>query len=377
MDLYEMEESQPYPKCHEVLNNRWEVIVTVSENQFMQASFVNGICTSRGGTHVSAVVDQLTDRISEQIKKKHKVFPSLIQDLAVKPFQIKNNLAVFVNCLIENPAFDSQTKDTLMTKADKFGSEFELSEKFIKQVLKSGVMDFIISQAKAKERTKIQKALSGKKACKLIGIPKLEDANLAGTKDSQRCQLILTEGDSAKALAMAGLDVVGRDCYGVFPLRGKLLNVRDANPKLLKENSEIQAIVKIVGLQFDTDYRELSGLRYGGILIMADQDNDGSHIKGLIINFIHHFWPSLIKINRFLREFVTPVIKASVQGGELRSFFTLNDYRQWQESLPQSHGKIQVGCRLISGEVLQRIGNFYCQRSKRILQGDPQAYNSL
>lgn len=234
-----------------------------------------------------------------------------------------------------------------MTKSENFGSDFNLSEKFIKDVLKSGVMDFIIAQAKAKERTKIQKALSGKKASKLTGIPKLDDANAAGTKDSQRCQLILTEGDSAKALAMSGLDVVGRDYYGVFPLRGKLLNVRDANPTQLKGNAEIQSIVKIIGLQFDTDYQDVSSLRYGGILIMADQDNDGSHIKGLVINFIHYFWPSLLKINRFLKEFVTPVIKASVQGGEQESFFTLNDYRQWQEGLPEPHGRLQVNTKVM------------------------------
>lgn len=63
---------------------------------------------------------------------------------------------------------------------------------------------------------------------KLIGIKKLEDANKAGTKESKDCTLILTEGDSAKSLAMSGLEVVGWDYYGVFPLWGKLLNVREA-----------------------------------------------------------------------------------------------------------------------------------------------------
>ena len=67
----------------------------------------------------------------------------------------------------------------------------------------------------------------GKKKVRLFGIPKLEDANLAGTAQGYKCTLILTEGDSAKALAMAGLQIVGRDTYGVFPLKGKLMNVRD------------------------------------------------------------------------------------------------------------------------------------------------------
>jgi DNA topoisomerase-2 len=222
-----------------------------------------------------------------------------------------------------------------MTKPSQFGSEYELSDKFLKDVLKTGILDFVVSQARAKEKVKVQKALSGKKASKLIGIPKLDDANQAGTKESSDCLLILTEGDSAKALAMSGLDVVGRDYYGVFPLRGKLLNVRDASPNVLKNNAEIQAIVKILGLQFDRIYSEVSSLRYGGILIMADQDHDGSHIKGLIINFIHHFWPSLIQLNSFMKEFVTPVIKANRPGEQPISFFTIQDYKNWEESLPK------------------------------------------
>lgn len=137
-----------------------------------------------------------------------------------------------MNCLIENPAFDSQTKETLTTKPGSFGSTCELSEKFLKEILASGVIDSIVSVAKAKEEAKMAKTLGpGKKKSKLIGIPKLEDANLAGTRNAAECTIILTEGDSAKALAVAGIDVVGRDKFGVFPLRGKFLNVREANNK--------------------------------------------------------------------------------------------------------------------------------------------------
>lgn len=244
-----------------------------------------------------------------------------------------------------------------MTKPSAFGSDFELSEKFIKDVMKTGVLDFIVSQAKAKEKVKVQKALSGKKASKIVGIPKLEDANQAGTKDSSSCLLILTEGDSAKALAMAGLDIVGRDYYGVFPLRGKLLNVRDATPATLKNNSEIQSIAKIMGLQFDRIYQEVSSLRYGGILIMADQDHDGSHIKGLIINFIHHFWPSLLHLNTFMKEFVTPVIKATKTGEQPVSFFTIQDYKNWESSLEEDQRRRYSVALTDPDQVLQRFGH--------------------
>lgn len=81
--------------------------------------------------------------------------------------------------------------------------------------------------------------MNGKKKSKLFGIPKLDDANLAGTKNSIQCTIILTEGDSAKSLALAGIEIVGRDHYGCFPLRGKFLNVREATLKQITDNPEV------------------------------------------------------------------------------------------------------------------------------------------
>ena len=110
------------------------------------------------------------------------------------------------------------------------------------------------------------------------------------------------------------LGVVGRDYYGVYPLKGKLLNVREASPKQIKENQEISDLVKIIGLEYGKKYESVEdigkNLRYGKVMIMTDQDQDGSHIKGLVINFIHHNWPSLLKLP-FLEEFITPIVKVS------------------------------------------------------------------
>lgn len=287
-------------------------------------SFVNSICTSKGGTHVNYIVDQIVNKLQTVLQKKNK-------KLVIKPHQIRANLWIFVNCQVENPAFDSQTKETLATKAVDFGSTVELTEKFLKGILESGVVESILSIAKAKEDAKMARQLGpGKKKAKLIGIPKLEDANNAGTRNAEACTIILTEGDSAKSLALAGIEIVGRDKYGVFPLRGKFLNVRDAANKQIMDNPEIQNLIKILGIQIGKKYENADQLRYGHVMIMTDQDHDGSHIKGLIINFIHHFWPSLLKLNGFLREFVTPIIKAT-KGNEVRAFFTLPEYEHWAE----------------------------------------------
>ncbi|WKX97267.1 hypothetical protein Q1695_013154 [Nippostrongylus brasiliensis] len=319
---------EPAKVVYENVNDRWEVALTVSEKGFQQVSFVNSIATTKGGRHVDYVADQMVAKLIDVIKKK--VGKSTVN---VKPFQVKNHMWVFVNCLIENPTFDSQTKETMTLQAKSFGSKCELSEKFTKSAISCGVVDSVLAWVRFKQQEDMNKKCSGKKATKLKGIPKLEDANDAGTKNSQLCTLILTEGDSAKTLAVSGLGVVGRDRYGVFPLRGKLLNVREGNIKQVAENVEINALLKILGLQYKKKYEteeDFKSLRYGKVMVMADQDQDGSHIKGLVINFIHHNWPSLIQRN-FVEEFITPIVKAT-KGKEELSFFSIPEYNEWRNN---------------------------------------------
>ena len=146
---------------------------------------------------------------------------------------------MFVNSQIENPAFDSQTKETLITRASNFGSKFTVSDKLIKQLMNTPLVENIMSWAQFKQSKDLKKT-DGTKRLRLTGIPKLDDANNAGGRNSKNCTLILTEGDSAKALAVSGLSIVGRDNYGVFPLRGKLLNVRDASFDQVKNNGNHQ-----------------------------------------------------------------------------------------------------------------------------------------
>jgi len=166
----------------------------------------------------------------------------------------------------------------------------------------------------------------------LIGIPKLDDANFAGSARGHECTLVLTEGDSAKSLAVSGLSVVGRDFYGVFPLKGKPLNVREAQHAQMMKNDEVQNIVKILGLKFGVEYTDVKSLRYGHLMIMTDQDHDGSHIKGLLINLFHFFFPSLLQINGFLQQFITPIVKCT-KGKNSKVFYTIPEYQSWKAEL--------------------------------------------
>ncbi|XP_054168345.1 DNA topoisomerase 2-alpha-like [Oppia nitens] len=316
----------PLKMAYEQVSDRWEIACTVSDKGLQQISFVNSIATTRGGKHIDYIADQIVHKMVDIIKKKNKA------GINIKPFQIKNHLWIFVNCLIENPTFDSQTKETMTLQQKSFGSKCVPSDKFFNAVNKTGIVESVMTWVRFKAQTELSKQCHSKKQSKLKGIPKLEDANDAGTKHSIDCTLILTEGDSAKSLVVAGLGVIGRDKYGVFPLRGKMLNVREATHKQILENQEINNLIKILGLQYKKQYAsidDLKTLRYGKLMIMTDQDQDGSHIKGLLINFIHHNWPKLLELN-FLEEFITPIVKVS-KGSEVKSFYSLPEFEEWKK----------------------------------------------
>ncbi|CAK96636.1 uncharacterized protein An08g08550 [Aspergillus niger] len=313
---------------------RWEVGFAVSDGAFQQVSFVNSIATTSGGTHVNYIADQICNRLAEQVKKKNK------NGATLKTAQIRNHIFIFVNALIVNPAFTSQTKEQLTTKASQFGSKCVLDEDFYKKILKTAVMENILHFAQQKADQMLKKTDGGRRS--RMNNPKLTDANKAGTKDGHHCTLILTEGDSAKGLAMAGRAVVGPDLFGVFPLRGKLLNVRDASFDQISKNQEIQNIKNFLGLQHKKEYTDTRGLRYGHLMIMTDQDHDGSHIKGLLINFLQAQFPSLLKIPEFLIEFITPIVKVwkgdPKNPTKQRSFFTMPEYEAWAEEHQHERG---------------------------------------
>ena len=319
-------------RVYEKLNDYWEVIATHNNDEiFEQVSFVNGINTIRGGKHVDYIVDQIKEKMVEYIKKKNKI--------NVKPVYVKNQLMVFVKSTIVNPSFDGQTKETLTTSKKKFGSTCEISQKFIIELAETGIIEKIIMQAEYKN-SKVLKKTDGKKTLMVRGIPKLTDANKAGGKFSKKCTLILTEGDSAKSMAISGLSEVGRDYYGVFPLRGKVVNVKDADIDKILKNQEISNLKKIIGLKTGEDYSNKTEanwpLRYGKIMIMTDQDTDGSHIKGLIMNLFHTFWPSLLK-NDFVTSLITPIIKAT-KGKKVETFYTLTQYEDWKKANKNGKG---------------------------------------
>ena len=308
-------------KNGEVTEYIWEYAI-VPYSHFEQVSFVNGNSTTQGGKHVDYILYQIINKLKKMLEEKKKL-------KELKPNFIKDKLFLFLRATVANPAFNSQTKEQLTTQSKDFGCNITVSDAFITKLYKSPITEEIVEFCKLKETASLSKQTDGKKTSKIY-IPKLEDALWAGTVRSNQCTLILTEGDSAKTFAMWGRSVVGPDKYGVFPLKGKVLNVRDASISQLIGNEEINNLKQIIGLKQDKVYKDVSELRYGKIMVLTDSDVDGSHIKALLINFFHYWWPSLIKMD-YIQTLKTPIVKA-IKGKKVMEFFTEQDYLKWKET---------------------------------------------
>ncbi len=325
--------------AYEKAGERWEVGAVLAsqlysgegeEGEDRTISFVNGINTYKGGKHVDTVIRHVLGDFCEAAKKKR---------LDLKPAQLRPNVVFFVNATIINPSFSSQTKEEMTTPATKFGSLPKFTGKIVEQLGKLGLYDEAQSIMDAKAAKEAKKT-DGKKRSTIIGIPKLRDAVWAGTAKSDDCTLILTEGDSAATSAISGLAVVGRERYGVFPLKGKLQNVKDISIDKFNKNEELTAIKKILGLEHGKNYKDTKTLRYGRVMIMADQDHDGSHIKGLVMNLFHTEWPSLLKLG-YVCTLLTPIIKAHKGKKVTENFYSMAAFKAWYDAEPRNGWRIK------------------------------------
>ena len=323
VDLYIGKKSEA-KRLYEEHSDRWEYVVCLSPNdEFTQVSFVNGIFTSKGGKHVEYVLNQIIKKVQAYILKKKKI--------EVKPTTIKEQLMLFLRCDITNPSFDSQTKDYMSSSTAKFGSTCKVSDELCEKLAKLGVMDAACELTAVKDK-KSAKKTDGTKSRTIRGIPKLVDANFAGGPQSSKCTIILCEGDSAKAGIISGMVKEDRNIYGVYPMRGKLFNVRGEDIKRISANKEIIELKKILGLETNKVYTSLDDihktLRYGNILFMTDQDLDGSHIKGLGINLFQSQWKSLVQLG-IIGFMNTPILKAT-KGSQTIDFYNDGEYDSWK-----------------------------------------------
>jgi DNA topoisomerase-2 len=328
-------------RVYQKINDRWSIGVCLSpDGEFRQISFVNGIFTDLGGRHVSHVVDNLCKKLIALFSEKSKKNKAV----ELRPDFIKKNLFVFINCAIENPSFDSQTKRELNTLVGKFGSRADIPDDFVEKVAKLGILEMAQRLADFRDKESLSKQMGGTAVRSgKITHPKLCDAG-APLKDRLKCTIVFTEGDSAANFMASGLKGIPdkeHQYWGYFPLRGKILNVRNATVKQLANNEEIKMIIKIMGLKEKVDYSKPGAppIRYGRIMILADADDDGHHIKGLLMNFIAHYWPELVKREGFICDMATPICKAIKRDGRDKvtkavEFYNLTEAKQWTVDNP-------------------------------------------
>lgn len=304
---------------------RWfAAVVPKIEGLKQSMSFVNGIHTSDGGTHVN---------------EYSKIFGKVAEAMTTKTDKIsgafvRSNCDLFLSCVVVNPEFATQSKQKLTTKRAKWGSTPLFESKATGKVV-SALREQIAAAHLAKQQEALGKQTRSRSS--RLRTPNFDDANMAGTRKSNMATLCLTEGLSAKALVTAGLKALrknGTDYYGVFALKGKLLNVREASASKIQQNKEIMNFLMAMGIRLNAQLRSEQGvksLRYGSIMILTDADPDGSHIKGLVMNALARFYPKGLKTPGFVKIFHTPIVRATKRA-ESVDFYSLAEFEAWQQA---------------------------------------------
>jgi DNA topoisomerase-2 len=303
----------------------WKVGIANSVDGFRQVSFVNSTETYTGGTHVEYVMNQIVSHVREFILKKHKV--------DIKPSDVRNHMFVFIDASVVNPKYNSQTKDNLITESKTFKSAWTPSPKFIKAICESEIVESILNWMAAKDEV-ARKAELAKftKEIKKFDPRTIEKFVDATTRNREDAILFVVEGDSAAGGLKNNRNT---ENMGVFPLRGKPLNISEFDITTAMKNKEFKQLMAIIGLLPG----EETPLRFGKVVISTDQDLDGFHIRGLLINMFDAYFPELLRDNR-IYILNTPLAKITYRK-EVLKFYSLSSLNAWVDSHRDSKYKMK------------------------------------
>ena len=281
------------------------------------------------GSHAKMILAKVAEAIQADARGKRD---AVAKEVTVGSGFVKTHALVVATALIPNPRFTSQTKECLDTPAKEYGWSWKPSEAFCNALGRAGFADRAVEEAKLKADAAAAKATKATRATRAPSIEKYEQALKLG---KNKAILFVAEGDSAKSFVVAGLSVIGREYYGCYAIRGKFVNVRDMNKKSIVEHKEARNLMQILGLQFDTTYtaETAAKLPYAHLCVTSDQDNDGSHIAGLLFNFVQVVAPSLLQVKPgFVRRFATALVRVTLPRGESESFSSQVEYDTWREA---------------------------------------------
>lgn len=268
------------------LHGEFAIAYTESSSERIYC-FTNGIDNKLGGTHLEGFKTALTSTLNNFLKKEeYKAFKKKIEG-NLSGEDVREGLVAVINIKIQEPQFNSQTKEKLVNAEvkglvqqivyDKLTLYFEHNPNELKPILDKCILTNKAREAARKAREMVTKR---KGILEGGGLPgKLADCS---EKDPALCELFIVEGDSAGGSAKQGRD---RNFQAILPIKGKILNVFKAKDIKILDNEEVKTLVTAIGAGYGNENIDLSKLRYHKIIIMTDADVDGSHIRTLLLTF--------------------------------------------------------------------------------------------
>lgn len=278
-----------------------------SENIY---TFVNNINTMEGGTHLEGFKRGLT-KVFNDYARAHNILKE--KDTNLQGEDIREGITAVVSVKVKDPQFEGQTKTKLGNSVvtgivqsmvnESLASFLEENPSVAKSILEK-----CISASRAREAArKARELVRRKNALETTTLPgKLADCS---EKDAMKCEVYIVEGDSAGGSAKQGRD---RRFQAILPLWGKMLNVEKARADKIYNNDKLQPVILAVGAGIGSDF-DISKIRYGKVIIMADADVDGAHIRTLLLTFFFRYMRPLVENgNVFLAQ--PPLYKISKKG---------------------------------------------------------------
>ena len=315
----------------------------------VDVGFVNGAECSKG-THMRALRNEINQAIVDFITKKDK-----IKDLTTRG--VDNKYSVFININVSNPAYDSQTKDTLTTPVEKFSKDeklkWEVNEKFLNKIVKSEITALVRDWYKQKLAAEDEKALRKINRETNKGLKRPDKYITCSSKIRASKQLWIFEGDSAKAGFRGGRNP---DYQAGYTMRGVPPNCYGMTPLQIMKNEVFNDIVTILGLKWGKEFN-INELNFGKIVISTDADVDGDKIAALLLLFFNN-WPELIEKGIVCRS-ISPII-ISRKGKDCQKFYTMDEFKEAEKKLKGYSHKYAKG-----------LGGLSNQESKEMYQ-DPK-----
>lgn len=305
----------------------------------VDVGFVNGAECSKG-THMKALRNEINQAVVDYISKKDK-----IKDLTARG--VDNKYSVFININVSNPAYDSQTKDTLTTPIEKFSKDekikWEVNEKFLNKIIKSEIVALVRDWYKQKTAAEDEKALRKINRETNKGLKRPDKYITCSSRRKNERQLWIFEGDSAKAGFRGGRNP---DIQAGYTMRGVPLNCYGMTPLQIMKNEVFNDIVTILGLKWGKEF-DINELNFGKIVISTDADVDGDKIASLLLLFFNN-WPELIEKGIVCRS-ISPII-ISRKGKDCKKFYTMEEFKAEEKKLKGYSHKYAKGLGGLSNQ---------------------------